>query len=135
MNVENLKKLIAFIPTIPADKLDMKIFRSGNKLTHECESSGCIVGWGSILLSKKQFEDYSNKYIYEDCLGGISISRFALKWSMDFFDLSTEQWDYLFGEHNSNSKESAIFRIDLLISRDGNLPVNNDLLVNDDLPF
>lgn len=127
MNVENLKKLIAFIPSIPDDKLDMKIFRADNNTTHECKTSGCIVGWASILLSEKQFEYYSNKFIDEDCLGNMSYSRFATKWSMDFFDLSDFQWNYLFGQHNNNSKESAIFRIDLLINRDGDLPVDDGL--------
>jgi hypothetical protein len=53
MNRENLQRMADYIRTIPQEKFDMSIYRSGQEETPECDSIGCVVGHCTILDSEE----------------------------------------------------------------------------------
>lgn len=131
MNIKNLEKLIEFIPTIPDDKFYMGVYREDCTPTHLCNSIGCIVGWASALLTKKEFEFYLQKEKWERGTDYLEYYDIAYEWSSDFFDLKLAQWVYLFGTDNTNDKELAVKRVQTLIENNGVVPST----YFDDLPF
>lgn len=136
LNKDKGKKLIALLKTIPEDKFDMSIYRTGPEDTHKCESTGCIVGWATAL------DNFPNLSYFEDpWSGNINFSA----WSLDFFfnvvedpkaDDMPNLWNFLFSSLHAKSNpfynpehwhgpttEHAIARIQYILD-DKELPLN-----------
>ena len=85
MNKENLKLMADYIETIPQEKFDMRLFRTGEQIKHACGSVGCVIGHCTILDERPLPMDY---------LGDIEFYA----WSLEFtgVDPSSSEWGYLF---------------------------------------
>lgn len=86
MNKENLLRMVDYIETVPQDMFDMKHYRGsgGNQIEAECDGVGCIIGHCIHLDAPEN--------IPRDSEGQI---MFTL-WSINFTDVESEEWKYLF---------------------------------------
>lgn len=90
---------------IDPKNFNMKLYRSGAKDKPECDSIGCMVGHLTAIDSENVMENYlyadGNRILFTD-------------WSLDFFDIDFDEWDYLFTTDWAdvdNSLEGAIARM------------------------
>jgi hypothetical protein len=83
---------------------DMSDYRTGDEKKTECNSVGCMVGHLTAIDSKNVMENYLNRY--RDIKFG--------EWSINYFALDEDEWDYLFSAdwaYSDNTLEGAITRM------------------------
>jgi len=107
MNRENLNKMADYIETIAQDRFDMGKFRTGEKVDHECDSVGCVLGHCTIL---------DKNPLPLDSSGDIDFSA----WSLDFTGLNpdSDECHYLFAglwDSADNTPTGAAKRIRYII--------------------
>ena len=96
-----------YIETIPQEKFNMATYRTGEKVKHECDTVGCVLGHCTIL----------NKNPLPMCRSGnINFDT----WSREFtgLDTSSSEWAYLFAsdwEAVDNTPTGAAKRIKHLL--------------------
>ena len=106
MNLINLKRMYNHIlENVPHEKIKMRYFRDGNKFSHECGSTGCVIGHCTIL------DDFQN--IPFNDIGEIDFE----KWSENFTGLKPfyKVWNWCFSPRWPNIKEQILLRIKYLI--------------------
>lgn len=115
VDVDNMQLMIDYLITNYEhikDNFNMRIFRGiKDNQEHECNTYGCLLGWGIGGLDKKSVESYifSNKIDYDllsSELLGVE-TDLNLEWNL---------WDYLFSYkwgliNNQNTLEAGINRI------------------------
>ena len=92
-----------YIETIPQDRFDMRLFRTGEKEKHECGSLGCVIGHCTILDENPLPLDY---------LGDINFYAWSRKFTG--LDTSSSEWAYLFSsdwDAADNTPKGATKRI------------------------
>ena len=104
MNLTNLKRMYNYVlENVPEENIAMRYFRDGNKFSHECISTGCIIGNCTIL------DDFEN----------IPKNREInfVDWSENFTEISllSEKWDWCFSGRWPYNKEQILLRIKYLI--------------------
>ena len=114
MNRKNLNRMADYIETIPQDRFDMDNFRTGEKVKHECDSVGCVIGHCTVLDKNPLPMNY---------IGDINFSE----WSFEFTGLypNSDEWDYLFASEwgaVDNTPKGATKRIRYFLLR--GLPYN-----------
>jgi len=119
MNKENLEKAVALLETIEDKHFDIKLFIKGASLVafkklkenSNCGTVGCIVGHCIVL----DYDNFINNYI-------IPYPKFTI-WSVNFFEVVDEEWDFLFSSdwqasEFHSTKEGAINRLEYAIKYD-----------------
>ena len=106
MNLTNLKRMYNYIlENVPEEKIFMKSFRGGNEFSHECNSTGCVIGHCTILDNLENIPKHHN--------GKINFTD----WSENFTEISllSENWDWCFGGRWPDDKKQILLRIKYLI--------------------
>lgn len=109
MNLENLKKAIAHIETVPSDNISMTSFRRNGDNKVECNSVGCIIGH-CVILDPKLIKYNSHGHLL------------FVDWSHDFFGILNFRkctWDYLFSfewQEVGDVKKQALIRMNKVLN-------------------
>lgn len=129
MNIENLKRTVELLKTIPQSSFGMATYRDWENdkgFTPECKSVGCIIGHATVLDRENVLKNY---------VSGDKDNPTILfsSWSHDFFGIPAAYlslWAYLFSctwadDERTNTPEHAVYRIQKVI--DGYKPILNHI--------
>lgn len=106
MNIPNLKLMFNHVLlNVNEDQIDMDFFRTGVKNTHECKSTGCIIGHCVIL------DNWDN--VPFNHYGNIDFNG----WSEKFTGLISHspEWLWCFSGYWPNNKTQILLRLKYLI--------------------
>ena len=106
MNILNLKRMFNHVLlNVDKSQLKMSVYRKGSFKTHECESTGCVIGHCVIL------DDWDN------VPKTINKSIMFLTWSQKFTGLEplSKEWSWCFSANWSNNKTQILLRLKYLI--------------------
>jgi hypothetical protein len=123
MNKENLQRMADYIRTIPKELFDMGEYRTGQTITNECDSVGCVLGHCTVLNPDP---------LPKDRFGSIDFNRWAYK----FTGTTENEWVWCFGStwrNTDNTTEGAALRIEWLIKH--GLPENWRAQYNNETPL
>lgn len=116
MNIQNIKRAIDFIKTIPEANFSMGLFRNDgnpdgeidiNHLKPECGTVGCIIGHCTALDAENFQKNYIDKAEDYRCdfFNEIETDTMFIRWSDEFFGLQTQ-----FGNNYEEDEESQDYK-------------------------
>ena len=121
MNIENMKKLRAFVAKLPDQQLDMKRWHS----TKDCGTVCCIGGWATVLALEEI--DPTHHYYCTDLNCAVHHAEFAADW-LDLDDDETQRLFFDFPDMSVeyNWKPWILARLDGVIARKKVVRYKND---------
>ena len=122
--MKNLDKLMKVIDTLienedkyPIDMRNMRSLGDGEDVSfvdkHNCGTVGCILGWCPVVGDSELEAIPDDFYVYS------RLSLTILDWNKydeRVFDLSIQEWDWLFGMDHPNSALAAKKRLQYLMN-------------------
>ena len=106
INYLNLKRMFNHVLlNVPENMIKMMTYRTEKNITHECKSTGCVIGHCIILDEWKNIPKYP--------FGNINFDD----WSEKFTGLNGTEWKWCFGGEWPNDKKQILLRLKYLIDK------------------
>lgn len=97
MRKDRLLKLANFLETLPKEGLDMR--KWSEAMTPSCGYRACAIGWATTIFKDEGFHMEKSDSIYPSFYP-VCDSNYGWEAVWVFFDLSWQQAESLFGDHN-----------------------------------